>query len=749
MEFQSSYSLARQGVWLPLQDMNPEGPSGPHSDPDENPNGSDILSVVIPSYGSRHLDEVLKALEPLPAREIILVDSSPEAPVIADSLSDRVTILRPDHKCSPSEARNIGAKKARGDLLLFVDADIVLKPEAVEFVKKRLTGDIDVLVSGVYDPLEPAEHFWSRMQNRVIRHRIAITADDGRRQFYSSHFLISRKQFRAMGAFNEELWIYEDVEFAARVMALGGRHEVCEEFEAIHLKEYTLAGLVTDYLDKSYHVTRAKLRYPEVFANMPSFVSKPLALSWLLAAGIPVLAVAGVLLGFPWAGLAVVVLGMAVVFGLLGAVLKPESAEFRARAVLGWPLLGLAALGGTLAARVAHTWSRGLAWTVGKLDFMRAGWRVLIRNGTPIQIINYVTARCNLRCEHCYYKETLDASDPGEMPVEVFERTTKSMGPLLWYAFAGGEPVVRKDLEKVVEIVCRNCRPKVFSLPTNGWYTEDTFQFALRVLQRMDRNTSVLLFFSVDGPREIHDQIRGPKSYDKVKETMDRLRPLTRLYPQLHLNVTFTVTPQSAKVAPGFIEEIAREFRPHAISVSLFRYHSLEHPPLPDYLLDGYRGACAAYEKLLRSGALEHYGFVGGRVLLWKEILQKDLIYRVAKHDEFVTPCTAGNLSYVIMEDGRLLPCEVLSDSLGNVLDDGADFGAMTKSAAAKELRAKIRDTKCRCTYECSMSTNTLFSWPMSRKLATAISRDWLGGSRAPGLVLQSDDSPGSDGDGK
>ena len=201
--------------------------------------------------------------------------------------------------------------------------------------------------------------------------------------------------------------------------------------------------------------------------------------------------------------------------------------------------------------------------------------------------------------------------------------------------------------------------------------------------------------------------------------------------------MTFTVTPQSASAAPDFIEEIARVFHPHAISVSLFRYHSLEHPALPDYLLDAYRGACAAYERLLRSGALKHYGFIGGRVLLWKEILQKDLIYRVAKHDEFVTPCTAGTLSYVLMEDGRLLPCEILSDSLGNVLDDSADFGAMTKSTAAKELRTKIRDTQCRCTYECSMSTNTLFSWPMSRRLATAITGDWLGGRKSQEMVLQ------------
>ncbi len=697
------------------------------------------LSVVIPAYRSQYLTKVLDALVALPTIEIIVVDSSPDPPSIPDADLGRVSLVSPGHRCSPAEARNIGGKKAKGDWLLFVDADVALKPEAIEFVKRRLlsAGEGDVLISGVYDPSEPRDHFWSRMQNRVVRHRIALEGTDGQRQFYSSHFLIPRKLFRSVGGFNESLRIYEDVEFAARFKVLGGRHEVHEEFEAIHLKPYTLLGLANEYVTKTYHVTRAKLRYPEVFATMPSFVSRSLVLSWLASFLVPGATLIAAVLGHPLIAALIVVSGMGFVFGWIREVLRPETTVFRLRALAGWPLLGVAVIFGTAMGRLAHVGNRSCRWLLGMLDFARAGWRVLFRTGAPVQVINYVTSRCNLRCEHCYYKETLDNPDSGEMPLEIFDRTTRSMGPLLWYAFGGGEPVVRKDLDKVVEIVCRNSRPKVLSMPTNGWYAEKTFQLTLRVLQRLDRNTSLLLFFSVDGPREIHDQIRGPKSYDKVKETMELLRPLTRLYPQLHLNVTFTVTPQSAPAAPVFIEQIAREFQPHAISVSLFRYHSLEHPALPDYLLDAYRGACASYERLLRAGALKHYGFIGGRVLLWKEILQKDLIYRVAKNDEFVTPCTAGTLSYVIMEDGRLLPCEILSDSLGNVLEEGADFGTMRKSTAAKELRAKIRDEKCRCTYECSMSTNTLFSWPMSRRLAVAIAGDWLGGSRAPEMVLQ------------
>ena len=93
----------------------------------------------------------LLAAGKLPTVEIIVVDSSPDPPLIPDEYSGSVSFVRPDHRCSPAEARNIGAQKAKGDWLLFVDADVVLKPEAIDFVNRRLldAGGGEVLVSGV------------------------------------------------------------------------------------------------------------------------------------------------------------------------------------------------------------------------------------------------------------------------------------------------------------------------------------------------------------------------------------------------------------------------------------------------------------------------------------------------------------------------------------------------------------------------------------------------------------------------
>ena len=43
-------------------------------------------------------------------------------------------------------------------------------------------------------------------------------------------------------------------------------------------------------------------------------------------------------------------------------------------------------------------------------------------------------------------------------------------------------------------------------------------------------------------------------------------------------------------------------------------------------------------------------------------------------------------------------------------------FSNIIKSNNANLSRKNIIKSKCMCTYECAMSTNALFSWPMTKK---------------------------------
>lgn len=675
---------------------------------------SPALSVLIPSYRSIHIYRTLDSLRCLGPVQVIIVDSSPEPPELGDR---DVTLIHSKSRLNPGAARNLCARHALGEWIFFLDSDVVLCPESAAVVQVIINDPGAEFCSGIYDHNQSADSFFSRLQDRILLYRMQRKASDGTYLFSSSHFLIRKRIFDEVGGFNAALRTYEDMEFIARCRKMGYQPRFVPELKGIHLKHYSIFEGLKDYAQKGFNAFMFRRRCSPIFQGHPSYVGPGLVLSWMAAifvvpVGLAILLWSGSWISACTAGAFLWISVMPFLIHLTG-----RDIGLSLKAWLIWPCIGYVMAATSSVAMAVWFARRLIYWTLFMTDFLRAGWRVFSRSGMPIQMIMYVTARCNLRCEHCFYKETMNASDSGELSLSIFDKVTRSIGPVLWFSLAGGEPFLRKDLVNLISIVQRNSRPKVFSFPTNGWYTERTFETCLRALEVIE-NGNLILFFSVDGPKNIHDTIRGQGSYEHVKKTVERLRPLQKIYPNLYLNLVTTITERNADIAAGLMNDLIHDFQPNAISINLFRNHFIPSPRLSDRLIEGYKAAVDVYTGRLKGGDLKHYGFIGGRILLSKEILQKELIYRIAKHNEFLTPCTAGTLSYVVMEDGRIKSCEILSDTIGNIKDQGISFADIARSPQARKLRARIRDTKCRCTYECAMSTNTLFSWPMSKRLA-------------------------------
>jgi MoaA/NifB/PqqE/SkfB family radical SAM enzyme len=353
-------------------------------------------------------------------------------------------------------------------------------------------------------------------------------------------------------------------------------------------------------------------------------------------------------------------------------------------------------------------------------DYLLCGIKVLLKNGKPIQFIQYVTARCNLRCDHCFYKETLDKKDAGEISEDLLVSTAKNMSPLLWYSIAGGEPFIRKDLGKIISEIQEKSRPKILSLPTNGWYTKKTYQTVLEVMQKTNRG-KFLVFFSIDGRNDAHDEIRGDNSYEKLKQTYDMLNKLKKIYPRLHLCIIITVQHKNYHLFPDLISEIHDEFNPTSISINLLRYHYKDAEKLDAKIINGYERAIEGYEKIRNKNG---YGLFWNAIIKAKEKVQKDLILKVATNDQFVTPCSAGNLSYVGMEDGSIKACEILPNVVGNIYKE--KISNIFENQKSVNLRKEIVKTKCRCTYECAMTTNALFNSDQQKNLLKQTLKDFL-----------------------
>lgn len=82
-----------------------------------------------------------------------------------------------------------------------------------------------------------------------------------------------------------------------------------------------------------------------------------------------------------------------------------------------------------------------------------------------------VTDRCNLRCRYCMPEEGVeDVGHPGILSLEQISRVVDVAAILgiRKIRLTGGEPLVRKDITKLIQLISRNSRIEDIGLTTNG-----------------------------------------------------------------------------------------------------------------------------------------------------------------------------------------------------------------------------------------------------------------------------------------
>ena len=167
----------------------------------------------------------------------------------------------------------------------------------------------------------------------------------------------------------------------------------------------------------------------------------------------------------------------------------------------------------------------------------------------PPFLIASITSKCNLHCAGCYSRcnnATVDSEPVAQLSSEEWLRIFSEADDLgvSFILLAGGEPLLRRDI-----IEAAGERQNIlFPIFTNGTFIDE------RYLALFDRCRNLVPIMSIEGNREVTDEIRGKGVYDRLIANMDAFQQRGLIF-----GASVTVTTKNLKevTSDAFIQSLS------------------------------------------------------------------------------------------------------------------------------------------------------------------------------------------------
>ena len=279
------------------------------------------VGVVVINY-RRHdlLRTCLQALaaSTLPPDRIVVVDNATDAGALADAVTgiDGVVAIGNDGNPGYAASCNQGRRAAGTDLVLFLNADVTVRPDCLEQAVAALVADAGVGIvtarlerpDGTLDHAchrgipTPAAALWYSLKLHRARPRsrrfaaytmswLDLATEHDIEACSGAFLLIRSATLDAIGGWDEGYWFYaEDLDLCLRVLRAGLRVRYVPGAVAIHVKGASSNLRADDRrLDAAEQATRDRVRLAIVASHLRFYrlhlaASTPLPLRWLVEA---------------------------------------------------------------------------------------------------------------------------------------------------------------------------------------------------------------------------------------------------------------------------------------------------------------------------------------------------------------------------------------------------------------------------------------------------------------------------------
>lgn len=306
----------------------------------------------------------------------------------------------------------------------------------------------------------------------------------------------------------------------------------------------------------------------------------------------------------------------------------------------------------------------------------------------PYRLTFAVTNRCQARCSMCgiWQKEGCQELSLAEID-SFFSRANR----FSWINLTGGELFMRDDLLEIVRSIDKHCRGLyLLNFPTNGYQTEQIVAAVQEILAQMSI-PRLIVTVSLDGPRDLHDQLRGlPGCWDRALATFRKLRSLRSRRFSVYLGYTL----QKANLQ-AFDDTMAAARRELGDLAFEDMHLNIAHVSAHYYANSNFNGVpdqpeTAALLARIDAERIRH----GGPVAFLEQIYQR-LAQVYLKTGQVPLTCQAAAASCFIDPTGQVYPCTSYDRPLGSLKEHDYDLYRLWRSEARRSVRKLICDKQC------------------------------------------------------
>lgn len=328
----------------------------------------------------------------------------------------------------------------------------------------------------------------------------------------------------------------------------------------------------------------------------------------------------------------------------------------------------------------------------------------------PLFCTYFVTWHCNARCIMC---DVWKKNENEELNLEEIDKVFAQLKRLDIIRLSGGEPFMRDDLDKILQIVRKRARPWMVHITTNGLLEERITSFIEKGGGKYSRHIHFKISINAVGDK--YDQIMGVKgAFDIVMKTLRKLSLLRAQY-GFFLGVNQTIVDEDSLKQYDELKRMCQEYNVDVLPVfaykkaALYNINGESTLPSREALIDTFtkfsKSALLDFFKKANEDVKRIHNFSEKIV---KRYYIKGLYNRIILNKHLPNPqCVALRTHIRILPNGDIPVCLHCPIIVGNLMK--CNFKDIWFGKSIKKFRDIVKNCPG-CWAECETIPNAVYT---------------------------------------